>query len=183
MIRLGSASPKLSLCPVSRELSQFIDIDRAERHGVGRPPACLHVIADSCAGCHHPSKGANGEDRLGERRLQLLQRLRRLVLLRLQHVGTGLCRIDAGCRAGNRGRRLIAGGLRLLERLAAGIILGGERLLPCELELGAGLSGLRRGKLCLGLIDGYCLRRDLLADAVDGRLLGGDIVLAVCTAS
>ena len=71
---------------------------------------------------------------------------------------------------------LIAVGLRLLERLAAGVVACGEILLALELELGARRAGLRRDELRLRLVDGGLLGHDLLADAVDGRLLGGDVV-------
>ncbi len=78
-------------------------------------------------------------------------------------------------RALDRGGRLVATGLRLFERLLAGISLHRKRLLAVEFELRLLGFGLRRKHLRLGLIDIGRLRDDLAADPVDGRLLGRDL--------
>ena len=78
-------------------------------------------------------------------------------------------------RALHRGRRLIAIGGRLLERLAAGEVALGERELAHQLGVGARRRGLRRDELRLGLLDLRLRRRDLLADAGDGGTLRLDL--------
>ena len=63
---------------------------------------------------------------LGERRLQLVERARGFLLLRLQHVDIGVGSVDGGSGALHGGERLIAVGLRLLQLLLAGELLVGE---------------------------------------------------------
>ena len=86
-----------------------------------------------------------------------------------------LGRVDRRLRAVDRGVGLVAIGLRLLQGLLAGEFLRGKRLLAIEFELHPLGGGLCRNHLRLGLIDIGVLRHDLPADAVDGRLLGGDL--------
>ncbi len=73
-----------------------------------------------------PSNGArmtvNDRSRsaLSRRRLQLVERARGLLLLRLEHGDVGVGGFDRGLGAEHRGARLIAVRLRLLELLLAG---------------------------------------------------------------
>ena len=84
--------------------------------------------------------------------------------------------VTPASRALHGGDGLIAVCLRLLERLAARELVPGEGLLARELELGADRARLGGGELRIRLRDAGLLRGDLLADALDGRLLDRDVV-------
>src|SRR5262249_59967952 len=71
----------------------------------------------------------------------------------------------------SRRDRLVAIGLSLLQPLAARELPRRQRLLPVELESSPRGTCLRRSHLRIGLLDGGLLRRDLLPDALDRRLL------------
>ena len=166
-----------------RLLEIRVDIDRVERDEAREPLPGLDQVADLHGAItdHAVERRADhGKGQvalcLGQRRLELLERAERFDLLGLQHVDIGLGRFERRLARLHRGIALIAVGLRLFERLTAGVVARGEFLLPLELELGAPGAGLRRHELRLGLVDGGLLGDDLLADAVDGRLLDGDVV-------
>src|SRR5215472_13093201 len=160
-----------------------VDIDRIERDHAGEPLARLHVVADlhGAIADHAVDRRPDGGEgeialSLGLRRLELLERARGLLPLRLEHVHVGLGGVDDGLRILDRGDRLIPVCHRLFERLAARELLGGERLLAVELEPRARLTGLRRDELRLGLVDIRLLRDDLAGEALDRRLLGRDLL-------
>ncbi len=166
-----------------RLLEVRVDIDGIEWHQAREPLPGLHQIADlhGAVADHAIERRADHGERqialrLGERGLELIKRAERFDLLSLQHIDLGLRRLERRLAGLHGSSRLVAVGLRLLERLLARIAACGEVALALELELGARRAGLRGGELRLGLVDGGVLRRDLLADAVDGRLLGGDVV-------
>src|SRR5205807_2334761 len=85
------------------------------------------------------------------------------------------------CRGLEGGERTLYGGDGLLAGRDRGLQYGlrcvtavVQRLLAVEIGLGPNHTGLRGFQLCLRLIDLAVLGCDLLADALDRRLLGAD---------
>ena len=84
--------------------------------------------------------------------------------------------IDCGLGALHAGDRLIAVGLRLLQRLSARRVARHQLVLPVEFQFGARGGCLRGNKLRPGLLDGGLLRRDLMRHPRDRRFLGRDLL-------
>ena len=165
-----------------RLLEVRVDIDRIERHQAREPLARLHVVADL--------HGAIADDAVDRRLMTVNERSRSALASAVFNsfsvrAASSCCALStstfasaasiAAC-APCTAAAVCAVGLRGLERLLAGVVARRERLLALELELGARGGRLRGGELRLGLLDRGLLRLDLLADAIDGRLLGRDLV-------
>jgi hypothetical protein len=120
--------------------------------------------------------------RLGQRSLQFRKLRAGLRLLRLGDFDIVTRRVVGRLRRLDRRHALIAPGFRHLESRARGKSLGAQRLLTVEVEAGTLHRGIRRGKLCLGLLDRAFQRGCLPADAIDGGLLGRDLAARGVTA-
>ena len=141
-----------------------------------KSPSLHRAVADDAV-----DRRANLRERqiafgLGLRGLQFLQLPLGFLLLRFEHADIG----DAPWQSPRArfARRRSPGRGCSAPASSVCLLANSREASDCwrlSSDCGAGLDRLRGGKLRIGLRDRRLLRHDLLADAADGRRLGGDL--------